>query len=165
MLWHFDTITRKVTILYSLTHYLDLICGPTLTVKLLSVFINRLTVLFTASKPSLTLPSSHTSFFLLFSIVIYFSTYGALRIPLCACSQAGHDHAYLPPPALRKLRLMSEGQARIPSEPLAQETKPKNLTCLHSPRLLFLASSPSSYPLQCSVLSTVSICKHLAESV
>lgn len=73
------------------THYLDLICWPTLRVKLLSATINwpmclfcqlRLTVLFTAPKTSLTAPPLHTSVFLLFSTVIYFSTYRALRIPL-----------------------------------------------------------------------------------
>lgn len=88
--WYFDTMTRKVIILYSLTHYLDLICWPTLRVKLLSATINwpiclfcqlRLTVLFTAPKTSLTPLPLHTSFFLLFSAVIYFSTYRALRIP------------------------------------------------------------------------------------
>lgn len=88
--WYFDTMTRKVIILYSLTHYLDLIYWPTLRVKLLSATINwpiclfcqlRLTVLFTAPKTSLTPLPLHTSFFLLFSAVIYFSTYRALRIP------------------------------------------------------------------------------------
>lgn len=88
---YFDTMTRKIIILYSLTHYLDLICWPTLRVKLLSATINwpiclfcqlRLTVLFTAPKTSLTPPPLHTSFFLLFSAVIYFSTYRALRTPL-----------------------------------------------------------------------------------
>lgn len=86
-----DRMTRKIIILYSLTHYLDLICWPTLRVKLLSATINwpiclfwqlRLTVLFTAPKTSLTPPPLHTNFFLLFSAVIYFSTYRALRIPL-----------------------------------------------------------------------------------